>query len=297
MAKNKLDWFKLDCHIDDKLELIIAEFGLLGFAVVVRIWQKIYGGEGYYCEWNEDVALVFAKNNNVGASAVSEIVARCIKRGIFDERLFRESSILTSHGIQQRYIEVANRRKGENKILPDYLLLCNAQNSKDVDISSKNVDILSKNVDISKQKRKEEKRKEEKRVEENNIDTNVSLSVDKPTDVEKVSPRQVVNLYHEICRSLPKTITLSENRSKAIKARLRTYGIDSIKTVFLKAESSDFLKGKNDRNWSASFDWLMKDGNFAKVLDGKYDNRDGNANSPKLNEYRELKHKSQEGGF
>lgn len=38
------------------------------------------------------------------------------------------------------------------------------------------------------------------------------------------------------------------------------------------AEESDFLKGKNDRNWSANFDWLIKDSNMAKVLDGNYKN-------------------------
>jgi hypothetical protein len=29
MAKSKLDWFKLDCQMDDKLELIESEFGLV----------------------------------------------------------------------------------------------------------------------------------------------------------------------------------------------------------------------------------------------------------------------------
>lgn len=36
------------------------------------------------------------------------------------------------------------------------------------------------------------------------------------------------------------------------------------------AEESSFLNGKNNRNWSANFDWLIKDANMAKVLDGNY---------------------------
>ena len=40
---------------------------------------------------------------------------------------------------------------------------------------------------------------------------------------------------------------------------------------FEKAEASSFLKGQNNRNWMASFDWLLKDSNMAKVLDGNYD--------------------------
>ena len=40
--------------------------------------------------------------------------------------------------------------------------------------------------------------------------------------------------------------------------------------MFQNAESSSFLNGKNDRNWTATFDWLIKDGNMAKVLEGNY---------------------------
>ena len=67
---------------------------------------------------------------------------------------------------------------------------------------------------------------------------------------------------------------MSETRKKAIKARFTSgYKIDDFKMLFEKAEKSSFLKGNNDRNWIATFDWLIKDGNIAKVLDGNYDDR------------------------
>lgn len=90
-----------------------------------------------------------------------------------------------------------------------------------------------------------------------------------------VSSSQIVDLFHSICKSYPKVRSISENRKKAIQARLRVHGIDTIKEVFEKAEASDFLKGRNNRNWSADFDWIMTDGNFSKILDGKYDNKKG----------------------
>ena len=52
------------------------------------------------------------------------------------------------------------------------------------------------------------------------------------------------------------------------------YTQDDFITLFRKAQESDFLKGKNDRNWNADFDWLIKDANMAKVLEGKYDNKE-----------------------
>ena len=51
------------------------------------------------------------------------------------------------------------------------------------------------------------------------------------------------------------------------------YTLDDFRTLFEKAEASDFLKGGNKRNWSATFDWLISDTNMAKVLDGNYDAR------------------------
>ena len=80
-------------------------------------------------------------------------------------------------------------------------------------------------------------------------------------------------MYNDTCVSFPHLTTLSEARKKAIKARLNKYTLDDLQRVFDLAEASDFLKGNNSRNWSATFDWLMKDTNIAKVLDGNYNNK------------------------
>lgn len=95
-----------------------------------------------------------------------------------------------------------------------------------------------------------------------------------PEEIEHVTCKHIVNLYHTTCVSYPKVKTLSDARKKAINARLKCYSIDDFKTLFEKAEASDFLKGSNDRDWSANFDWLIKDANMAKVIDGNYDNKD-----------------------
>lgn len=85
--------------------------------------------------------------------------------------------------------------------------------------------------------------------------------------------KQVAALFNQICVSYPSVKSFSEARKKAINARLKTYSLNDFKTLFEKAEASDFLKGGNGRNWSANFDWLIRDSNMAKVLDGNYDNK------------------------
>ena len=162
--KSGLEYFPLDVHLDEKFELIEAEFGLTGFSVVVKLFQRIYGGEGYYCEWTNEVALLFARQVGLGGSAVSEILEASIKRGIFDRNMFDKYQILTSAGIQKRYFEAVVRRK-QVEVKGAYLLLCSSQIPKNVYISGENVDIFSKNADISKQSKVKESKVKESRVE------------------------------------------------------------------------------------------------------------------------------------
>lgn len=102
--------------------------------------------------------------------------------------------------------------------------------------------------------------------------------IEKEIDIEikkekKIDYQRIAAMYNDTCVSFPKIKSLSDARKKAIKARLQTYTYDAFEMLFAKAEASDFLKGKNSRDWQANFDWLIKDANMAKVLDGNYDNK------------------------
>ena len=89
----------------------------------------------------------------------------------------------------------------------------------------------------------------------------------------RINYQEIVDMYNATCVSFPHLTSLSDARKKAIRARLKNHSVQDFEMVFQKAEASDFLKGKNDRNWSATFDWMIKDSNMAKILDGNYDNR------------------------
>lgn len=102
------------------------------------------------------------------------------------------------------------------------------------------------------------------------LDTDSIIPSVKDVEITKVAYQAVIDLYNSICTSLPKVRSLSDARRKAIKARLNTYTLEDFQAVFENAEASSFLKGSNDRNWTATFDWLIKDANMAKVLEGNY---------------------------
>ena len=121
-----LDYFELDCHMDEKIKLIQAEYGLKGFAIVVMLYQHIYGGDhGYYCEWDNDRLLLFMSANGlIGESKnlINEIVQACIRREIFSNKLFKEYGILTSSGVQKQYLKATAKRE-VIELKKEYLLI------------------------------------------------------------------------------------------------------------------------------------------------------------------------------
>ena len=103
-----------------------------------------------------------------------------------------------------------------------------------------------------------------------------------PVEREQTNYKAVVDSYNSLCKSFPKVTKLSERRRKAIRARLKEYSLAELEKAFALAEESEFLKGANNRNWMASFDWIISDSNLPKVLEGKYANRASpNGNSGK----------------
>ncbi|MBR5583911.1 MAG: phage replisome organizer N-terminal domain-containing protein [Lachnospiraceae bacterium] len=146
-----------------------------------------------------------------------------------------------------------------------------------------NIEGLEKIKEQNRLRQARFKERKKQKLLESNVIGNVEVTHGNATDIEedlekepeeKIRYKDITDMYNTICVSFPSVKTISDARKKAIKARLNTYSIDDFKTLFEKAESSDFLKGKNTSNWTATFDWLIKDANMAKVLDGNYDNKD-----------------------
>lgn len=86
------------------------------------------------------------------------------------------------------------------------------------------------------------------------------------------SAQNILDLYRLHCPSLPDVRVLNKKRKGLINGLLKTFSVDEVIEGFKKAEASDFCKGKT--GWKADFEFLINQNNMAKVLEGKYDNRD-----------------------
>ena len=127
MAKEGIDSFLLECHTNDNLAEIEAAYGIKGFAIIVRLWQKIFSEKGYYCEWTERSPLLFLSTwfgggSGVELNLIKEVVDTAIKNGIFNFELYKRYNILTSEDIQTKYFDVTKRRTSV-EVLSEYLLV------------------------------------------------------------------------------------------------------------------------------------------------------------------------------
>jgi uncharacterized protein DUF4373 len=152
--KDGLDYFPLDVTNDDKLDLIEAEFGVVGWSIIIKLYRRIYKN-GYYTRWTEDELLLFGKQINVDNNLINAVINKSIERNLFNEEMFNKYKILTSNGIQKRYLEATHRRKGLS-LVKEYCLPV-----VDEYINRVNVNINFQNVDKSTQSKVKYSRVEE----------------------------------------------------------------------------------------------------------------------------------------
>lgn len=249
MAGNGMPYFPLDCQLDEKFELLEAEFGIKGYGVVLKLLSRIYGGDGgYYCVWNDEVALLFASKIGVSINSVSEILRAAVRRGIFDEGMYHRYGILTSAGIQRRYFK-AYRRRSALKIVEEYLLI-NVRNFEPIACKTAKIVSNSSGIVCSFAQSKEKKSKEEKIISSGGF------------------AEEVIELFNDTCESLPRA-SYTPWRRDAISAL--NVPLETFREAFTAAEKSEYLSGRSGEWVNCGLDWLLKPGNFQKVLEGTYD--------------------------
>ena len=122
---------------------------------------------------------------------------------------------------------------------------------------------------------KQSQKRDTEPVREPELNKPNGLSSVKPAKIDdsKLQPAHVVEAWNAMASRLgkPTVRELTPQRRQMVKARIAQHQLDDFHAVFGKLEASAFLRG--DGNWKkgATFDWLMKQGNFLKVLEGNYD--------------------------
>jgi|GEM_PF-2650232 len=98
-----------------------------------------------------------------------------------------------------------------------------------------------------------------------------------PTVVRGILPGEALAAYeawNEMAArcEMPKAQKYSTKRQKDLRNRLKECGgIEGWKIALKKAESSKFLNGESSRGFVGSLDFILKENNFTKLMEGNYD--------------------------
>lgn len=112
--KNGLDFVGWNTDIfenDTKIDELLDAQGWIGFSIYFYLCMKAYASDGYYYRWSYSNAATTARRMGGGISSdtVINTVKVCLRVGLFDKDLL-DVGILTSKGIQRRYLKAIQKR-------------------------------------------------------------------------------------------------------------------------------------------------------------------------------------------
>ena len=87
---------------DDSIRLVHAKFGIAGYGVIFKLFERIFS-QSYYSNWNEDICALFAADCLLLPEKVQPVVDYAVEKGVFSKDLYTKFSVLTSEQIQKNY--------------------------------------------------------------------------------------------------------------------------------------------------------------------------------------------------
>lgn len=190
-----VEYFPLNVNFinDLKVRKLLLSCGAEAIAVLIYLLSTIYKDEGYYVEIHEDEIDLIALDVNVTPEFVLEVINKACEVRFFDVNLYNNFNILTSKGIQERYLKITERRKN-SVVITQFNLINVCNNSINVNNNSVNVDNNSVNVYKSTQSKVKESKEKKSKVKSLSNDSckNVYLT---ETEKRDYTNKKIYELY------------------------------------------------------------------------------------------------------
>lgn len=134
---------------DTKIDKLLDAHGWDGFGIYFYLCQRAYGSDGYFYKWGFDDCASTARKmgGGLGSGTIREVVGYCLQIGLFDKGLFDRWGVLTSRGIQKRYMEVIKGRDVK-EVITEYWLLQKNEECKGLLKLPLNMDLSKGNTDF-----------------------------------------------------------------------------------------------------------------------------------------------------
>lgn len=148
--KDGLDYFPLDVHMDDSIALVEADYGVEGFGIIIKLYQQIYAN-GYFLEVDDRRIKLISRLINIDIDLLKDVMESAVSENIFNQKLYKKYKILTSKGIQKRYLFASLRRLSAN-FYKEYLLLGVNDNINSINVSINSINTVETPVNDSSNK-------------------------------------------------------------------------------------------------------------------------------------------------
>jgi len=157
--KRGLDYFSHDTNASTsrEVEYLEAQHGLIGYAIYLKILEKVYGHEGYFLPWTEIDQAIFAKRLNIQKSEMDAIIETCFDIGLFSRWVYDANHVLTSAGIQRRFLQATEKRIKQT-IKPEHIIKENISDAETNQKAEKKQVSASESTQSKVKESKEEKR-------------------------------------------------------------------------------------------------------------------------------------------
>ena len=210
--KQGLDYFTCDVNMyqDIKIRKLIRYKGVQAVSVYQILLCQIYA-VGYYLKWDDDLPFIISEVSDLQEDYINDVISYALNIGLFDQTVYEENKVLTSHGIQERFFAVCTAAKRRLSGDMPYLLVDGKENeviSEKTHVITEETIVFPEETDDSSEKTpinsaKSTQRKEKKR--KDNLD-----SLDYPRDAREGERETMVPADDgdlKVCASVDEEVT------------------------------------------------------------------------------------------
>ena len=106
-VKQGLEYFPFDIDFfqDLRIRKLIKYQGGKAVTVYALLLCLIYKS-GYYIKWDDELPFIISEQTGYDEAYIQEVINCCLSIGLFSKELFKSEGVMTSRGIQKRYMNI-----------------------------------------------------------------------------------------------------------------------------------------------------------------------------------------------
>ncbi len=269
--KNKAEYFPHYVKEGRTISILEDKYSNDGYACWFKLLEILCDTEGQVLNYADDMTRkFFAAKAHITEDRATDILNTLADMGKIDRDLWREERKVWVQTLMDNLQSLYDRRR---TTAPQKPQLKSAKTTSNRSLLQQKPQVTGINCNENPQskgeERKEEERKGKKRREE-----------------ERFPYQEIVARWNDIAQgNTPKVKALSDTRKAKIRARLQEFGkpetwLPTVEEICHLIADSDFLSGRTERGWLATFDWVFENPtNWVKIVEGNYANHTQQRNS------------------